>query len=119
MYAMYAVLLAFAFVHDILCLFHRVKSYLSFSECWWRLVGGFLMSSPLSIYLCSLFLSYFSYNFYFFHYSWFIVFCQFLLYSKVAQSLSLTQHTHTFFFSHYWTSILQHLQKINSNGLKT
>ena len=43
----------------------------------------------------------------FFHYSWFIVFCQFLLYSKVTQSCTHT-HTHTyiyiFFFSHYPTS---------------
>ena len=35
-------------------------------------------------------------NFYFFHCSWFKVFCQFLLYSKVTQT-----HIYTFFFSHY------------------
>ena len=37
-----------------------------------------------------------SYGFYFFHYSWFTVFCQFSLYSKVTQS-----HIYIFFFSHY------------------
>ena len=35
-------------------------------------------------------------DFYFFHYSWFIVFCQFILYSKVTQS-----RIYMFFFSHY------------------
>ena len=35
-------------------------------------------------------------DFYFFHYSWFTVFGQFLLYSKVTQS-----YIYTFFFSHY------------------
>jgi len=40
--------------------------------------------------------------FYFFHYSWFTVFCQFLLYSKVTQSNTHTHtHTYTHFFSHY------------------
>ena len=34
-------------------------------------------------------------DFYFFHYSWFTVFCQFLLYSKVTQS-----HTYICYFSH-------------------
>ena len=36
-------------------------------------------------------------DFYFFHYSWFTMFCEFLLYSKVTQS-----HLHLYsFFSHY------------------
>ena len=34
---------------------------------------------------------------YFFHYSWFTVFCQFLLYSEVTSHT----YTHTFFSSHY------------------
>ena len=34
-------------------------------------------------------------DFYFFHYSWFTVFCQFLLYSTVSQS-----HTHTHVYIH-------------------
>ena len=46
-------------------------------------------------------------DFYFFHHSWFTVFCQFLLYSKVTQSLSLshTHHPYTFFWNKHfpWT----------------
>ena len=42
--------------------------------------------------------------FIFFHFSWFRVFCQFLLYRKVTQSYT---HTHIYSFSHI---ILHHVQ---------
>jgi len=56
---------------------------------------------------------FFFYDFYFFHYSWFKVFCQFLLYSKVTYIyMYIYIYTHTIFltlssimFYHKWLDI--------------
>ena len=45
-------------------------------------------------------------NFYFFHYRWFIVFCQFLLYSKVAQShIYIYIYIHSLIFNSFLFSL--------------
>ena len=46
---------------------------------------------------------YFFIDFYFFHYSWFTMCCQFLLYSKVTQS-----HTHTYIYVHSFSHNILH-----------
>ena len=46
---------------------------------------------------------FFNNDFYFFQYSWFTVFCQFLLYSKVIQSHT---HTHTHIYIYIYIYIL-------------
>ena len=52
--------------------------------------------------ICVIFL--FFNDFYSFYYSWFTMFCQFLLYGKVTQSyIYICTHTHTHSFSSHYT----------------
>ena len=63
-----------------------LKEYLLVHKIIWYIHGNSVLDS----------MTIFFFRFYFFYYSCFTLFCQFLLYSKVTHT-----HIYTFFFSHY------------------